>query len=343
MSSAEIRTKISAIAANPNLSAIQKSVQCQQVLTANNAFCSGSASNRHRTCKHYKTKGCSQFFFECCGVYDPCHRCHHARGCTVKPPRISTIECNHCMTTQSPSPMCINCQTPFSRSYCGECLIWTDLEIFHCDKCSVCRVGKASDMFHCDNCEACFSIVGREAHRCAKTKLKDAHCPICLESVHTAQSASTILPCGHVVHCDCWHSAASKGEFRCPSCRKSLIDMKRIWASIRRNIANNPLPRGFLPIHDGDVTSSPFGDFVVVRKRDKAEYEKPNSNLCEGYFPHWQLANGKHAQAILSETILDKKKDVDVWCFDCEQKSTTLFHIAGLECKCCGSFNTTRR
>jgi hypothetical protein len=31
-----------------------------------------------------------------------------------------------------------------------------------------------------------------------------------------------------------------------------------------------------------------------------------------------------------------------VLCYDCAQRDSTPFHFLGLECKHCGSFNTTR-
>ena len=36
------------------------------------------------------------------------------------------------------------------------------------------------------------------------------------------------------------------------------------------------------------------------------------------------------------------KKNIykNIYCNDCENKSTTQFHFYGLECKSCGSFNT---
>ena len=37
-----------------------------------------------------------------------------------------------------------------------------------------------------------------------------------------------------------------------------------------------------------------------------------------------------------------RNKRVAILCNDCEQHSDTIFHIVGLECTQCGSFNTKR-
>lgn len=139
-------------------------------------------SNCELGCSHY-VKECSNFFFECCQVVDPCHRCHMAREtCDTKPPAISSIVCNRCGVKQSPSANCSNCSTAFSHSFCSICKIWTAADIFHCEGCGFCRVGKEEEIFHCNNCDACFSKSTQAEHVCAKTKLKGELCPLCLES-----------------------------------------------------------------------------------------------------------------------------------------------------------------
>lgn len=295
------------------------------------------------TCSHYDKK-CSQFFFECCNVVDPCHRCHLARGkCSLRPARVTSVMCNECGTHQEPAQDCINCSTRMGRSYCEVCKIWSPLDIYHCNDCGFCRVGKVDEVFHCHTCDACFGIEGRDQHRCAKIQLKDACCPLCLESVHSAQKPSSILSCGHVLHADCWREAASKGEFRCPTCRKSLFEMKSFWDSIRRSIALQPIPKKFFPIKIGDVVDSPYGKFLVIEKRNIVDSSTGTfKTLCEGYIQEWTLANGSFPKATLDEDVLDNHKIVKICCFDCEQKTTTKFHFLGLECQACNGYNTSQ-
>jgi RING finger and CHY zinc finger domain-containing protein 1 len=304
-----------------------------------------SGSNLDRGCKHYE-KNCSQFYFECCQVIDPCHRCHLARGnCDHRPARISSIVCNNCNTRQAPGQDCQICGTRLGRSFCDICKIWTTADIYHCHDCGICRVGKAEEMFHCHRCDACFGIESRQSHRCAKVQLKDAHCPLCLESVHTAQKPSSVLSCGHVLHVDCWKASAQKGEFRCPTCRKSLFVMTELWNRIRLSIQLQPISSSMLPpMQPGDVVESPYGRFLLHAKKmvvDTNDLNPSNDQiLWEGELESWKLADGSHARAILAEDVLIKKKYSKIYCYDCEKKSETEFHFLGLECKHCQGYNT---
>jgi len=340
----ELRQRIREVRNDPNLNPHEIARQCQKLM----CFSLSELANRQKylpnesfTCKHYN-KNCSRFEFECCGTVDPCSRCHYAREtCDIRPPQISSIRCNLCHTAQPPSQACVNCNVQFSNSYCGECKIWTALEIFHCDGCGICRVGKRDDTFHCYTCNACFPVAGRDVHRCAKSQLKDSSCPLCLESVHSAQKESLILPCGHVLHVDCWKLASTKGEYRCPTCRKSLLDMRNVWANIRRSIAIQPIPNDFFPIEIGDVVASPFGNFKTVERRIVVDGKKNEVVMWKGMLIGWVLANGNSTQATFAESSLVKKQRRKlIWCYDCEKKTTTEFHFLGLECKSCGGFNT---
>lgn len=261
--------------------------------------------NCAKECKHYK-KECSQFAFTCCQVIDPCHRCHMARGkCNIRPAQIESIVCNACDTRQAPSKACTSCLQEFSQNYCKICKIWTALDITHCEHCGFCRVGKPEEVFHCHTCQACFGAEGRDQHRCAKVQLKDTCCPLCLESVHTAQKASSILPCGHVLHGDCWKEAASKGEFRCPTCRKSLFQMQQYWENIRRAIQMQPLPPNYFPIRAGDIVQSPHGDFLVLAKREVPGdnvHGRPPQTFYEG---HLQPAKDTHQEAAIAPLQAD--------------------------------------
>lgn len=340
---AVIRQQLQQVKNNTNLTEQEFALRCQSILTKKPSETEEEKnrpkSNESLTCKHYN-KNCSRFSFDCCGIIDPCHRCHYAREtCDKRPPQISSVRCNVCHTTQPPSPSCVNCDVQFSKSYCEKCKIWTALEIVHCDECGFCRVGKKEDIFHCKTCDACFPVAGRESHRCAKVQLKDTNCPLCLESVHTAQKSSTILPCGHVLHGDCWKEASSKGEYRCPTCRKSLLNMSNIWADISRSIELQPIPERFFAIQEGDVVKSPFGPFKVVRKLEESANEEKNQ-LFEGMILNWILANGKCATATFAQNSLDKKRFKLVWCYDCEKKSETPFHFLGLKCQNCNGYNT---
>ena len=49
-----------------------------------------------------------------------------------------------------------------------------------------------------------------------------------------------------------------------------------------------------------------------------------------------------YATATIHQNDLENISDIDILCYDCDKKSTTLFHFLGLKCKLCGSFNTSK-
>jgi hypothetical protein len=182
----DLRKLLKQIRDDPTLTTAEKSKRSQDVMMISSekkvAQSTSLVSDCSTSCSHYDKK-CSSFFFECCQVMDPCHRCHMAReSCETKPPSVSSIMCNVCELRQPPAQACVGCSEKFSNSYCAVCKIWTAVDIHHCEGCGFCRVGRADEIFHCDTCEACFSRSTQAEHVCAKTKLKGERCPLCLES-----------------------------------------------------------------------------------------------------------------------------------------------------------------
>jgi hypothetical protein len=191
-------------------------------------------------CTHYKKK-CSRFFFSCCNRRDNCHRCHkELRSCTA--PKVAEIICDDCNTAQEPAKSCINCSIVFSNSFCSICNIWTERDIFHCNDCGLCRVGSQAEHFHCQTCNGCFLSSSRDSHVCIFRPMNELSCPICMDPIHSSQSAGVILPCRHVVHQPCRTASLQKGIYRCPSCRHSMIEMSPTWESLRESIRAQPMP-----------------------------------------------------------------------------------------------------
>ena len=140
-------------------------------------------------------------------------------GCDVKPPMITSVCCNQCDMNQPPSAACINCHLEFGRTHCEKCLLWTKLDIHHCDKCGLCRIGKAEDIFHCDKCDACFSSSIQKEHECSNIPIKEQKCAICFADVHNSQRKISILQCGHggifVIRFDCLILSNPYSLFQC--------------------------------------------------------------------------------------------------------------------------------
>jgi len=301
------------------------------------------------SCEHYPTKKCSNFFFSCCNSHFSCHRCHNlTRG--DHPYTISEISCLECSTKQEPKAICSNCDTQFEQSFCEICKLWTSKEIFHCISCGICRVGKKENFTHCDFCDMCFGGTG-DGHDCVRdrgegsslTSFKDAVCPFCLESCFSSQQTSTKLNCSHFAHGRCQEKAWSRGDFRCPLCRKSSLPQENLlamWREMRNNIQFQPM---FLcPIFEGSFYQSPFGIFTPMETISNTisvvtRTEDVENTLVKGKLGSWQLAGGNSATATLRRG--DLKPMAMYKCNDCLHTGGALYHYVGVECQNCHGFN----
>jgi RING finger and CHY zinc finger domain-containing protein 1 len=353
----DLRERLSAIRGDSSLSAQEKSRLCQEAMAQHHSHRtqhhSSVANDTATSCSHYQKK-CSNFLFSCCNLIDPCHRCHSERGtCQISPPQIQEIMCNECETKQPPSASCVNCKVQFSNSYCPKCQIWTVKNIHHCDKCRLCRVGLESEMFHCDNCDCCFT--SSIAHECQLKHPRDACCMVCQELLYSSQRGWISLPCQHFIHCHCANGLLQNGQYRCPTCRKSMVDMKNYWEELRLNIRSQPLPDSIFNFAIGSTVDSPMGKFKIetisiapqrTGERDaqtSATPSDPDRQMFTGMLIGWELANHQNAKATFSRAALARYARVlNIWCNDCAVVSRGPFHFLGLECSICHGFNTVQ-
>lgn len=184
----------------------------------------------------------------CCQDYFTCSVCHDEKlAAEGKPPHSMVITspvralCMVCETPQeNPSVCCVNCSQPFARYCCPRCGVWEDdpnVKVYHCPYCNVCRLGEGlgKDFFHCMRCNACVSTSMR-FHKCVEGSLA-RNCPLCCESLLSpANKSIQYIPCGHLIHQDCFKHYLSH-DYRCATCRASMIDMKATWAAIDELVA----------------------------------------------------------------------------------------------------------
>lgn len=290
--------------------------------------------NQSLSCIHYPHKQCSRFTFSCCHeVKDPCHRCHWERDCQVKPPQISSIQCNQCNTTQSPSQECINseCKTIFSTSYCPFCFIWTNAIIFHCNECGICRIGIKENHFHCHTCDTCYTLESKECHECLPktTNLRSAICLFCFENLHNSQDSFIQSKCNHLMHLLCLNKALKLHHYQCPLCRKEVIDMNEQWEYLRHEIRNTRISNDIIPLCIGKTYPTIFGEFLIQ--------EIINNDMIKGIL-QWNI----ETKATLHRSSIVNTNRVDIFCNECSIASKQIFHPFGMECPHCSSFNTTR-
>lgn len=345
------RDLIKKIKADVNLTEQEKSIKIQQIFSSN--FIDSiqtkfqTQSNLNLNCSHY-IKSCSQFKFDCCGLIDPCKRCHMERGiCELANIHISQIKCNACGLEQAPSSVCSNsdCAISFANSHCEICQIWTPKQIYHCVDCGICRIGTKETLFHCADCLMCFNIdhTNNLTHECVKKKslnkiinLDERLCVVCAESTFNSQSPQIELPCSHYIHQSCFTQCMEQSNYKCAHCKKSMCDLTTHWNFIRTQIKLNPIPNEMIPITKDDIVDTPFGKFKIIDINTLYD-----TKLFSGIFINWFRGNSpNNVFATLNYSMIKKNLYKNIHCNDCEKNSLSPFHFYGLECKECGSFNT---
>lgn len=181
-------------------------------------------------CSHY-VRGC-HVFCDICKKYYPCRLCHDANEShKIDRFTIKQIICRGCKKVQTPSEKCIHCGKLFGFYFCSHCNLWecADKKIFHCDKCGLCRIGKTSDYIHCDKCNMCLEVNHYYNHKCIENSTK-TNCPICNEYMFDSVNKPVeILKCGHSIHEECFKDMISKNQYKCPLCKKSIMNMSQQW------------------------------------------------------------------------------------------------------------------
>lgn len=337
----DIRKRMLEINSNPELSSDNKRKLCQEVMTGKmntiHMCIQINQGNHANNCEHFTTgvKQCSQFKFDCCNTVYPCKKCHKNK--CDKSPLISTISCLNCNLEQEPSNVCIRCNIQFSKNYCNKCRIWTDKNIRHCESCGCCRVIHEDappdlQLYHCHVCNMC--SYDKQSHICVGYNLKEQNCSVCDVSVYNSILSNYILPCKHILHADCVNKMLTHNQFKCPICRKSMIDMNINWMQIRNSIISQPMTNCNFPLNIGDMAISPNGQFLINDK-----LIKNGKSYCSGNL----ILESQIIPTIFLESSLQKDLSTEIYCNDCNTESIQDFHFLGLECVNCGSFNTHKK
>ena len=193
-------------------------------------------------CDHY-IKKCSDFIFSCCDKKWPCQKCHqNCKNYDKATSLLLSITCNECKTVQSPSNKCRQCKIKFSKNYCRKCDLWTSRNINHCNKCGMCRIGTKKTLKHCNKCNICYRKT-THGHRCSGRNLKNIDCSICGENLHSSDKQILSLHCSHIFHRECIEASIEAEEYRCPDCRKSMMDMSEKWDLLETSIIMQPMAK----------------------------------------------------------------------------------------------------
>ena len=66
-------------------------------------------------------------------------------------------------------------------------------------------------------------------------------CPVCLENLNLSTEACQIPKCEHFLHAKCFNDLIEHGNFYCPLCYKSLVDLSSMWAVMKCQVEKFPL------------------------------------------------------------------------------------------------------
>lgn len=231
-------------------------------------------------CEHY-VRRC---LLECptCFKFYSCRLCHDEDSSHIlNRYDVKHVKCCICGIVQEASQICGNCSTNFGKYFCSICNMFDDRDRkqYHCDACGLCRVGGRENFFHCTKCDLCLSNEIKDSHKCVEKSAK-TNCPVCLEDMHTSTQSLRVLACGHPIHQKCYSVMLEHGEYRCPLCGKSTLQMSEVWKNLDQEIAATPMPE--------------------------------------------EYAN----------------KLMWILCKDCQETSEVKFHVLGMKCLKCKSYNT---
>lgn len=194
-------------------------------------------------CKHYDIN--CQILAECCQKFFDCRLCHNELEMhEINRFEIKTVKCNGCNQVQIKSKICKNCNEKFANFYCDKCNLWCEVPIFHCDECKICYKYPENERIHCNDCNLCFLS---NKHKCPKKleknidEMNKEECSVCLEKLYYNIFAPIFLDCGHSIHDKCFKNMIEKGNFQCPLCKKSALEID--WQVLDDLISKNPFDK----------------------------------------------------------------------------------------------------
>ncbi|KAI9195573.1 hypothetical protein LWI28_016231 [Acer negundo] len=205
-------------------------------------------------CKHYRRR--CKIRAPCCNEIFECRHCHNEAVGMLKNPydrheinrlEVTQVICSVCDTEQPVARVCTNCGVNMGEYFCEICKFYdddTEKQQFHCDDCGICRVGGRENFFHCEKCGSCYSTGLRDNHLCVENSMRH-HCPICYEYLFDSLKDTTVMKCGHTMHCECYHEMIKRDKYCCPICSKSIIDMSRTWKRIDEEIEATMMPEDY--------------------------------------------------------------------------------------------------
>ncbi|KAF9607458.1 hypothetical protein IFM89_035596 [Coptis chinensis] len=217
---------------------------------------------------------------------------------------VTQVICSVCDTEQQVAHICTKCGVYMGEYFCRVCKFYDDETAkgqFHCNGCGICRVGGRENFFHCEKCGSCYATSLQDNHSCVENSMQN-HCPICYEVLvyFCSHPSHWLLPFFFWVLCSVLYC---------------FVFFPSEILTTRPYITNEP-----------DCDSFPRYSCPIC---SKSIFDMSSS---------WRRMDEEVEATIMPEEYRDKK--VWILCNDCNATSEVLFHILGLKCNPCGSYNT---
>jgi len=90
----------------------------------------------------------------------------------------------------------------------------------------------------------CLALRLKDDHKCFESNSK-SDCVICGLELFSSRQSIEVLKCGHMIHLNCFNNMLTHSQYACPLCKKSMVDMAGVWASLDLEIAQQPMPADF--------------------------------------------------------------------------------------------------
>lgn len=194
-------------------------------------------------CKHYRRR-CALVCPTCQKAYT-CRFCHDEAEFKHELDRkaVMNVKCLECGLIQNVQRTCQGCHIDFALYFCPTCRLYDDVDKkqYHCDGCKICRIGGRENFFHCQICDMCLANDMRDNHKCIE-KMSRSNCPVCLEDLHTSRKSCRVPKCGHMLHFKCMQQLLRTGNYACPTCSVSMVDMSTVWARLDHEVSVTPMP-----------------------------------------------------------------------------------------------------
>ena len=182
---------------------------------------------------------------------------------------LTHLQCGKCLFVDTiAKDTCLNCENKFAEFCCLKCRIFEDNDendIYHCPYCKECKLGEGLgiDYKHCFDCNCCMPLEmfhnQEVSHKCIKNNLS-SDCPICgvklNEHHHSNNNKNShsfdslvdnwrvqfLIPCNHAIHETCLKLYLDNGQYKCPICQISIVDMEINFKLLDEEIQNCALP-----------------------------------------------------------------------------------------------------